>query len=340
MLNKHLFQANSFVIKDHLTNLDNIPRLALDQALSSKLTESEHKVFNKIFSIGRTRTIFCMSAQTIANQLNINEKTVRRAVIKFISLGFLRKITPKFNSHIEKKLSCIYIVNKNIYSFAEKFKNKFKSLAKYLNLIWVLSWVNVQLFPKRGSINNRVSSNIQSRDITFDQKNTTRNLKKKKLEIVKEIMEVSPPKISPILREITIVLRLTKLGQLKLLVFPEDVLTSVWKQYKKQTKVNNPFEFIVISCIKQCESKNIPIHWDIFYLALKRYDLVDNKKYTTPKINLDKLPSYPVSDKLNSYQVENRVRPHQGKTIDDIKASRNPFLSFLETALDNIKNFV
>lgn len=96
-------------------------------------------------------------------------------------------------------------------------------------------------------------------------------------------MEISPPKITPILREITDQLHLTRLGQLKLLSIPEGVLSSVWSHYKKLSGINQPFDWLMANCVRRSENLGVPIDWQLFHLSLKRYNLSDNKRYVAPK---------------------------------------------------------
>ena len=91
--------------------------------------------------------------------------------------------------------------------------------------------------------------------------------------------EVGALTISPTLRDITEKLRLTKLGQVKLLAFNDDVLRIVWSSLKSSKNVKSPFDWLIVACEQYCVANKIKIDWDIFYSLLKRYNLVDTKKY-------------------------------------------------------------
>lgn len=294
---------------------------SLLQALNLKFTQSEYVIFNYFFNRARSRAIINISAITIALQKNVSRKTVQRAVDRFISLGFMKKITPKYNKNNLK--TCTYIINTSLFQFADQFKHKFQSFFKYLSVRAIKLWyANVPQYPtgilKEPSIT-----------ITKESKKSpvfnTRGLKKQKEQEIRELMEISPPKISDTLREITDKLRLNKLGQLKLLVFQESILAEAWNDFKKVSSIRHPFDYLVANCVQKSENRNIPVYWDLFYTACNRYGLKDTKKYVQEKVV--------VSSVVRSINDENRL--YKDITKEHLK-SNNPFLGFLELALQNM----
>jgi hypothetical protein len=90
--------------------------------------------------------------------------------------------------------------------------------------------------------------------------------------------------------------------------------------------INQPFDWIVANCLKRCENLGTPINWELFYLAIKRYGLTDNKRYVMPK---------PISKPENTIarsSVDNIVRPHQDK-----KEPHPAFAQFYLKAMENIQ---
>ena len=291
---------------------------SLLQALNSKFSEAEMAVANYFFSRARSNPQFRVSYETIASQTKIKNRkricreTVRRAINKLIDLNLLKRIKEKFYMG-----ACEYRVNVLIFKVAASVKDKFKSLLRYLavqaNSLWK---PNVAPLYKY--------SNIYPRKYIVVDNQSQKNIKRGNFLTKREDMEISPPNISPTLREITNRIGLTKLGQLKLLVIPEDILSSVWSHFKKQAGVNKPFEWILANCLRRCENLGIAISWELFYLSVKRYGLVDNKIYVS-KINK-------VEKKVieSSRSVDNIIRPYQDKTEPHPK-----FAQFYFQAMDN-----
>ena len=78
------------------------------------------------------------------------------------------------------------------------------------------------------------------------------------------------------------------------------------------------------NCLRRCDNLGITINWELFYLSVKRYGLVDNKNYIAPKsISVSKNICPPSSmDKI--------IRPHQDK-----KEPHPTFAAFYLKAMEN-----
>lgn len=261
-------------------------------------SKTKQKILEALISLGKKKRSFRLSQTQLAKDLGCSRKTVNQAIREFEKEGYLIKYQRDVFD------VCVFIMNNLLYKNARRFKHVFFSLGEYLKELWN----NVSEQKVTPIRNGNVLNPSISISITRESKKTpvfnTRGLKKLKEQEMRELMEVSPPKISPLLREITDKLRLNKLGQLKLLVFHEQVLSDAWADYKKLGKINNPFDYLVVNCIKKSENRNIPVYWDLFYTSCSRYGLTDNKKYVQDK---------PVAPKVEmpEYTVH---RPHADKT--------------------------
>ena len=125
---------------------------ALWQALNSNFSKFEHQILDHMINRARMKLSFRASYQTIADFIGCNEKTVRRAVKKFISLGLMIKSRKHFMD------ICRFTVNKMIYGYADYFRYKFNSLKKHYNLGRKVSWLqNVRpLFNKSRNLLKKI----------------------------------------------------------------------------------------------------------------------------------------------------------------------------------------
>lgn len=323
----NLLFLQSSDIRNALNAFNNITDSVIDQALSLNFTKSDIKVLNYFFNRARSSHSFEVSAITIAQQHKISPATVDRTIKKIENCGIIIKITPKFNPILKKegKLpSCTYVINPRLLkNFSSKFKHKFTSFFKYLSIAALSLWyVNVEQ-PLKGYYNNPgISISISERVAPVFN---TRGLKNQKREEMDSVMVESTPKISPTLREVTDKLRLTKLGQLKLLVFEDSILSEAWNDFKKLSKINSPFDYLILNCVKKSERRNIPVYWDLFYTSCQRYGLTDNKKYVLP---------YQVANSVG-VSKSNPIRPYRHITAVD---KSNPFFKELQMALQNMEN--
>jgi|GEM_PF-5015700 len=259
------------------------------QALNSEFTKLDHKILDYFINRCRMKWTFRASYQTIADSIKCHEKTVRRAVNKFISMGLMSKSIPRFMD------ICDFFINKGIYKFADYFRYKFNSLKKHYNLGRKVDYLKKLKQNVRPLCSNLLSKILIPRNSYIVDNQYSKNIKRGDFLTKREEMEVSPPTISPTLREITEKLHLNRLGQLKLKVIPDDILSSVWNHCKKMSGIKDPFGLLMANCLKQAENKGIIISWELFYLALKRYKLEDNKKYTLPKPIVTNTPSVVVT---------------------------------------------
>lgn len=129
--------------------------------------------------------------------------------------------------------------------------------------------------------------------------------------------------ISSTLRDITQKLRLTKLGQLKLLAFSDDVLRIVWGSFKSSKNVKSPFDWIVVGCEQYSKTKNIQIDWKIFYTLKDRYNVNDNGVYIQKTIVVDNANNKSAQPQIKSKYLE-LTSPHPG------------WADFYHTAMENM----
>lgn len=288
------------------------------QALSASFSKLEHKALNYMINRCRMNPSFSASYQTIAKSLKCSEKTIRRAVNKFISMGLMTK-SVRYCMDI-----CKFTINASIYKFADYFRYKFDSLKKHYNLGRKIDYLKKLKQNVRPLCSNLLSKIFIPRKSYVVDNQSQGIVKRGNFLTKREDVEVSPPTITPTLRQITDRIGLTKLGQLKLMCIPEDILSSVWHHCKKQSGVNNPFDWIMANCLRRCEKLNIDINWELFYLSVKRYGLKDNKKYVSDK-SIIKVPRTKFQRSVDSI-----IRPHQEK-----KQPHPEFAIYFAQAMEN-----
>lgn len=169
-----------------------------------------------------------------------------------------------------------YIPNKLLFKFKFYLYEKLNALRK-------ASWMTLQKLNLIGFLtpHKKIFISKPCKYISQLLEKDIRGMKlKNKFEKRKiEMDEADNIVISATLRDITEKLRLTKLGQLKLLSFSDDVLRIVWKSYHATKNVKSPFDWMVVGCEQYSIANKISVDWPIFYSLLKRYKVEDNKVY-------------------------------------------------------------
>ncbi len=253
------------------TNVSN--RNALDQELSNIiLTSKISKVINHLIGAGYRLDSIQFSHETISKDTSTSISTVKRAIGLMVSLGLCTTITREWNT-------CIITINKSIYELAHKFKHKFYHLKRVArDNLQRLSLPNE--LPLRDIFISKpcrymyqlleTTKGVYSRGMTLLNRFKRRGI---------EVDDVGALKISVTLRDITEKLRLSRLGQIKLMAFDDDALRVVWGSYKSTKNVKSPFDWMVVACEQYCIVNKIPVDWQIYYALLKRYNVQDNKVY-------------------------------------------------------------
>ena len=273
---------------------------SLLQAFLSKSPNNGIELLNWLIDQMRSKRSIKVSIEFLSNLFKVDPRTIQRWLKKFKEWGIITK-EQLYGPYSHNTIT----LNREIFKYAKYLKYQLASLWRYLAFVYLRPSKQVSVTPliEEDVINTSISISI-TRESRKTPVFNTRGLKKQKEQEMRDIMEVSPPNISPILKEITDKLNLNKLGQLKLLVFHEQVLTDAWADYKKLGNVNHPFDYLVVNCIKKSESRSIPVYWDLFYTSCQRYGLTDNKVYISSKPKVD-------SVRISNYTVN---RPHSDKT--------------------------
>jgi hypothetical protein len=277
---KDLRQALSFSLSEKASHYsDMFSGFIDDQVIGhalSKFNPKQRSVMNHIFGASDRLGVLTFAYDTIARDCKVSYSTVYRTVHMMSILGLIHRVTRLTNT-------CIITVNPIIYKYADKLKYGFFYLKRIALRNLISSSMRneeplreifiskpckymYQLLDKGKSVYLRGMNQLKSR------------LKERRL-----IMdEAGGLVISPTLRDMTEKLRLTKLGQLKLLAFDDDVLRVVWGSYRSTKNVHSPFDWMVVACEQYSMANKIRVDWDIYYSLLKRYNVTDNKKYIRP----------------------------------------------------------
>lgn len=294
--------------------------IGLNQAFLSKMPKNGIKLLNWFIDQMLSKPSIKISIKDIMICTGIPESTLHRWIAKFKKWGIL-KVEQLYGPYSHNT----FTLERKIFQYAKHLKYQLESIQRYLFFVYKRFKSSSETpYIVSNVIKPSISISISEREKKAPVFNT-RGLKKQIKEKMDSVMQVAPPKISDVLRDITEKLRLTKLGQLKLLVFHENVLSDAWSDYKKLSKINNPFDYLIVNCVKKSENRNIPVYWDLYYTSLTRYELTDNKKYVLPY------------NQINAVDHKSRdiVRPYRHITAID---KSNPFFKDLQVALQNMEN--
>lgn len=248
------------------------------QVIQQGITKSQIKVMNHIIGAYDRLSTVQFSYQTIANDVGVSYSTVKRSIHKMTNIGFCSREVRDWNS-------CIIKVNDIIYKMADQLQDIFFHLKKVAkNISMVVS--NRNELPLRDIFISKPSRYIlQLLDtIKFSYLLGMRGLETNQKEKRTILNEAGALIISPTLKEITQKVHLTKLGQLKLLAFTDEVLKTTWKEFNQSHSVNRPFDWIIVGCQRNCSILKVTPDWGIYYSLLKRYGVKDDRLYTMKKV--------------------------------------------------------
>jgi len=266
---------------------------SINQALISDCNEKEY-IISMVNALGKSsRIIFSHivkqylyydfdmreSQELIANSTGYTRQTVNGVISELRKVGLLDIVSfhgDKFNFDVLN-----YIPNPLIFKFKLDLYTKIKSLVRVtfrhlqkLNLMGNPT-------PYKSFVSKPCKYMSQLLDTGKRGINFIKNISKPKRLIMNEAGELI---ISLTLRDITEKLKLTKLGQLKLLVFPDEVLSTVWKSCRIGTNIKSPFDWMIVGCEQYCKANKIEFSWSVFFTLMERYSIKDNRVYVRTKV--------------------------------------------------------
>lgn len=292
---KDLRQALSFSLSEKAVDLSSMfsgfsEDKIVDHALS-KFNPKERSVMNNIFGAGDRLRYLTFAYDTIARDCKVSYSTVYRTVHMMTEMGLIHRIVRLTNT-------CIITVNPAIYKYAQKLKHAFFYLKRIALRQLITNSIRNEEPLREIFISKPCKYMYQLLDKSKSVYSRGMNQLKSRLKPRRVIMdEASNLIISPTLRDMTEKLRLTKLGQLKMLAFSDDVLRVVWGSYRSTKNVHSPFDWMVVACEQYSMANNIKVDWDIYYSLLKRYKVIDTKKYIR---DIESRPIFVESSNLSS----------------------------------------
>ncbi len=266
----------------------------------NKLTPADKKILNVIigldlFYVRLDRRSYHSRAQIGEYAGGYSEKTVSRAIKKFISLGFI---------HVEYRLtsSNIYTVNPIIYKHARDLRHLFKSLWNKSKVFAVLVSLSICASPvKNIDLERNVSSykrfsyiipcktqgikkEFKREQEVANKLSTTRRRFRFRPKLDAGIMEelLTAP-LNATIKEIAAHLNLSQHGIFKLQVFPEYVLRQKWNYLKQNLSVKDPFAWLIYHCIQECTKKSLPVNWTHFYALMAHNNISLEDPVYAPK---------------------------------------------------------
>lgn len=94
--------------------------------------------------------------------------------------------------------------------------------------------------------------------------------------------------VSPILREITNAINLTKWGQIRLTIYSEFALEETFQKYKQGISVKDVYLWFETYCHGVSIKNNLPIHLELYDTMKKRYNMPTNAKWVRTQISYQK----------------------------------------------------
>lgn len=225
-----------------------------------------------------------ISQSTVAATLGISLRHANRLIKSLADRHLLIK-RRRFNQ------TSIYQLNPLFFTLSYWLKDKFSILKRFvktslLSVLMaafstnvVLSQVNINNNPVYSTVDSIVARATPvhgtKRDGDFYKKSGGDE----------NIME---NKQSDAIKQASAVLKLTKLGEIKLSVFPQQALLHALALYKPSTAIKNPFDWVFFTAKKHCDRIGRKLDWELYYRQLTRYNITDDKIYIEASIDQTK----------------------------------------------------
>lgn len=231
---------------------------------------------------------FSIKQRHIAWDTDCKLRTAHTRVRKLVYFGYLIQYGDGSDGN-----PCQYSVNPLLYKYAHLLQDKFTSLRNFIKqhgtfhktqhvfrtysmalLLPLLATVCVPSYNDNFNYNPCIS--VSHRDSQIFSRTGGFQTKREEME------ETGTVRISPTLQEISKSLKLTQLGQAKLLMFPDSVLVSVWPLLKDIVlSKESPFNYLFAGCLKWCEKNNLQREHGVYSILVSRWKLDPNGPVST-----------------------------------------------------------
>lgn len=261
-----------------------IPNPTLQSA--ERLSESARQVFNLLCWLERRFKGAFPSQGYIARKVGITRIHCNRLIAELEEGGFIEKLVRPWHS-------CIYKIHPMFWF--EQTRTKFYKIFKSLSWICLVLLMSPHpMYREKGIQLEYVTRILEERELLRKYNNSPLSLSyssssyirlsKKGREFLSDITithTVNPSPEASYLSNIKS-LRLTKWGQIKLSVFPEDAISYADSFTDHIKKAREPFKYFVTLCSNYCRDHSLEINYTLFYALQSMYGTKDNAPMLLP----------------------------------------------------------
>lgn len=233
------------------------------------------------------------SVKTIAREVGCHERTVHNHLPILEKIGILKHT-------YEHRHSSTYQLNVLLFTYINLFKEKFKALKRVIHLSIRYPKVSAILRcikrafridsltqflgsicrPLRKTLTSLKKSTVslltREREVVLSgEERKTFGLKIK----VRRRRDMEQVQITPMLQKVTKRLSLSKAGQLKLILFPDQALEYALQKLTPTTSFNSFF----IKAMDYCKDNNLEPDWAYHYEMMKKYNIPKDAKLVRTK---------------------------------------------------------
>ena len=308
-----------------------ISEKGLWQAVISTLGSKALELYNYLLKLKSYHNVIFPSYDRLAREIGVSVRSIARymKILKDLMLLTARKrfkktdlmqinpmilqyaekysqIFPALRQFVKHRTVAIFdpfgIHNYNeVNNIIKSSINSFVSLFKFKNPLHISpaeSYLQVKMCGQSTGESNKptpeqviVFENMLDGLIT--PKKTEETQKTREL-----VMEPSPIKISGPLKRITTALCLTKWGQIRLLIYPEQALNVVYNQMKTQNYLKAPFFWLLTELDTYCRNNKLHVDWDLLPVLKRKFNMPDKPSYLEVKLPPKPMVITPQPDKI------------------------------------------
>lgn len=207
------------------------------------------------------------SVGRLAREIGVSHRTVLRYIQELKELNIITTEFRLFNTSI-------YTINSFFYKYGNTFKRYLPHLRGAAKVLAFMSVFGLSLIAARKPFvvpyQKDILINPSKREYLVLENKDDKGVKTRK----ERYMKTGELKISPILRDITQTMNLTRLGQAKLLMFSDEALQSVWPAIKPVVPtLQKPFNYLFTALHNHISQQNITLDVGLYNLILTRYDI-------------------------------------------------------------------
>lgn len=285
------------------------------QVLSEINCKNHIKLINFLLHLDQKFKSVFISQRALGAHIGVNREQANRLTQRFMKLGILIKIK-RYNKTSVYKMSHWFKV------FAVQLQYKFWSLRKWAKKLLQQAWNQERT--------SRIYRNINIPVYSYNHLHEKERLMDKF-------------EISPALRKITGVLKLTKWGQIKLSHFPDEILLKGLECYQKySSNVKDPFTYLFSYCKEHCNGSDREINWKKYYDLADQYNMPQNAPMviTKPKSSFT-IPS--TSDLIRYFEKQKSERRKRIEQLNQeeqnkLKNAQQAFLDMLTSPQETVKS--